>query len=136
MRVAGWESRLSALIEAARHRPYELGVHDCFRMACAAVEALTGVDRWPEFEGRYHTERGALALLARHGSTFEDAGDWFFGVPRVDWANGRRGDIACLQDSTGRKHLGVICGSTIAALREDGMTFHPLSTARCVWRVG
>lgn len=135
MRLEGWEGRLDGLIEGARARPYELGTHDCFRLACAVIEALTGADRWPEFAG-YRTRREALLLIARHGSSFELAFDWFFGAPRVDVKLARRGDLCALQSADGQKHLGVCLGARTALLADEGLTFAPTLSCLCAWRVG
>lgn len=135
MRLPGWETRLALLVEEARHRPYTLGEHDCFRMACRAVEALTGVDRWPEFAG-YRTKREALALLARHGSSFEAAFDWFFGGGRIEARAARRGDLVCVQSEDGEKHLGVVTGQDAAFLAPEGIRWVRISACVCGWRVG
>jgi len=134
-RLEGWERRLEAVIEAARARPYALGEHDCFRVACATVEALTGVDRWPEFVG-YRTRRAAMVKLAAHGSTFEAAGDWFFGVGRSDVRFARRGDLCCVQTVDGEKHLGVCLGAEVALLAVGGLRYEPTLLCLCCWRVG
>lgn len=134
-RLEGWESRLAAVIEDARAQPYVLGAHDCFRVACRAVEALTGVDRWPAFAG-YNTKREALAKLAQFGSSFEAAGDWFFGAPGVDVRLARRGDICCVETADGEKHLGVCLGRDTAVLAAEGLTFVATLLCRCAWRVG
>lgn len=135
-RLDGWEARLDAVIEAARHEPYALGHHDCFRLACGVIQALTGIDRWSEFSGSYRTKREALAAIAAHGATFEAAGDWFFGYTRVDWRHARRGDIVALQTADGEKHLGVCLGWQAAYLAPEGLVFLPVSGALCAWRVG
>jgi len=135
VRLEGWEKRLFAELEAARHKPYALGEHDCFRLACRVIEALTGVDRWPEFAG-YTTRREAMLKLARHGSTFEAAGDWFFGAPSIDVRFARRGDICCIQDADGEKHLGVCVGADVALLAPDGLTHRRLLDCICAWKVG
>jgi len=135
VRLAGWESRLSSVIESARRLPYVLGEHDCFRVACLAIEALTGIDHWPQFRG-YRTRREALAAIARHGSTFEAAGDWFFGSPRVPARRARRGDLVALADAAGEKHLGVCLGRTAAYLAPGGLVFLPVKSALCAWRIG
>lgn len=135
MRRDGWEGRLMAVIESARAQPYALGVHDCFRVACRVVEALTGVDRWPEFAG-YKTKREALVKLAQFGSSFETAGDWFFGAPHVDVKLARRGDICCVETEGGEKHLGVCLGRDTALLAETGLICLPTLVCRCAWRVG
>lgn len=135
MRVDGWEKRLDAVIEDARARPYRIGEHDCFRLACAAVRALTYRDRWPEFSGRYATRREALRLLGTYGSSFEAAGDKFFGVERSDVKLARRGDIMLIVDDEGEKHLGVCLGAQTAGLGVGGLMF--LATLACAgcWRV-
>jgi len=140
-RLEGWERRLDQVIEAARREPYALGEHDCFRMACRVIEALTGVDRWPEFRG-YRTKREALARIARHGSSFETAGDWFFGSERMPVSRTSRGDIVALRTPDGGKHLGVCVDHRVAFLSETGVIFIPLDTRQstlellCAWRIG
>jgi len=134
VRLDGWESRLNAVLENARARPYVLGAHDCFRVACLVVEALTGVDRWPEFAG-YTTKREALHKIAAHGHSFEQAGDWFFGE-RIDLKFARRGDIAALATPDGEKHLGIVMGRQLYVMYELGLTAVPLGLAHCAWRVG
>lgn len=136
MRLSGWDKRLRDVVEAAEARPYSLGEWDCFRMACAVVQALTGADRWPEWQGQYRDLKSALRLLARHGSTFEAAFDWFFQVQRSTpfWA--RRGDICALATEDGQKHLGVCLGAETAFLGPTGLVRVPTLTCLCAWRVG
>lgn len=134
-RLEGWEERLAAVIERARATPYRLGEHDCFRVACATVQALTGVDRWPEFAG-YRTKREALARIAERGSNFEAAGDWFFGGGRCDVKLARRGDIVAFSSLNGEKHLGVCLGEETACLTEGGLSRVPTAACICAWRIG
>jgi hypothetical protein len=135
MRIEGWESRLVEIIEFARHQPYVLGSHDCFRVACMVVASLTGVDRWPELCG-YKTRRQSKVSIAKHGKTFEEAGDWFFGADRIDVRHARRGDICALQTPDGEKHLGVCLGAEVALLADDGLVYLPTLSCLCAWRVG
>lgn len=136
-RIEGWESRLYRVIEAARNEPYELGRHDCFKVSCQVIEALTGVDRWPEFAG-YRTRREALMRIAEHGSNFEEAGDWFFGGPRIPLAYARRGDIVALAaPHDGDKHLGVCLGNQVAFLSDQGLDLSlKVEKCLCAWKVG
>lgn len=136
MRLDGWERRLHQVIEDARARPYVLGEHDCFRLACRVIEALTGIDRWPHFAG-YRDKREALQLLARHGSSFEVAFDWFFGADaRRPMRMARRGDICCLETADGQKHLGICLDVGVALLAPGGLIFVPTQTCLCCWGVG
>jgi len=134
-RLHGWEGRLAAAIEAARHTPYCLGVHDCFRFACTVVDLLVGVDRWPEFAGVYTTQRECLHLLAEHGHNFTEAGNWFFGSQPVSWKLARRGDLLEYRDAKGA-HLVVCRGADCAALTDAGLQFVPLDACAHAWRIG
>lgn len=136
MRLDGWEKRLADIVEAARAHPYQLGQHDCFRLACAVVEALTGVDHWPAWEGKYTTKREALALIAQYGSTFTDAATKLFDVEPIAMNFAHRGDIAEIVDPSGEKHLGVVIGAHVVALGEKGVAFLPRSACRHAWRIG
>ncbi|TAK45267.1 MAG: hypothetical protein EPO27_10640 [Betaproteobacteria bacterium] len=136
MRLEGWESRLHAVIEASRHTPYALGTHDCFRVACAVVEALTGVDYWPTW-GRYATKREAKRLIASRGhATFEEAFSWLFGTAFSDVRHAQRGDIVCIQTEDGEKHLGVCLGAHAAFTAPEGVLFVPTLTCLGCWRIG
>lgn len=136
MRTAGWEGRLAEVVAGAQRAPYRLGDHDCFRMACRVVEALTGEDRWPIFAGAYASKREALRLIGRYGASFEQAFDWFFGRERSSARFARRGDIACFQDAGGEKHLGVVLGAEVAVLGPEGLLRAPLLQCNCSWRIG
>lgn len=136
LRNRGWEQRLADLVEFARSRPYELGVHDCFRFALAAIESLVGVDLWPEFRGRYQTRRQALGLIARYGSSFTAAFSAFFGREASPMVWARRGDICEYRDAGGECHLGVLIGARVAVLAEDGLRFVARSDCAHCWRIG
>lgn len=135
-RVEGWEKLLDDAISDALVRPYVLGEHDCFKLACNVRAALTGVDRWSEFEGRYKTQREAERLLAAHGRTFELAMDWFFDAPNVPAASARRGDVCCVLTEDGVKHLGICIGKHVALLAAHGLEFHHTLGSVCAWRIG
>jgi hypothetical protein len=134
-RLQHWELELDRVIREACNKPYVLGEHDCFTFACEVVKVITGDDRGKEFIGRYKTKRESLALLARYGSTFEAAGDWFFGE-RVEVNFAHRGDIGVYCTPDGEKHLGVFNGRVLLVLVTEGLAEVPRSKATCAWRVG
>lgn len=134
-RREGWEGRLYQILEAARAVPYELGSHDCFRVACQVLEALTGVERWSEFQGKYATAREARRLIARHGRSFEAAFDGFFGAANVPVRYAQRGDIVALADAAGEKHLGVCLGAESAFLAPEGLARVPTLSCLCAWKL-
>lgn len=136
-RRPGWERRLLRALEAARSTPYALGRHDCFRFACAAVEALTGEDLWPAWAGRYRTRRGALRLIhAYAGAGFTEAFSKLFGASPVRASLARRGDVLEYVDPRAEQHLGVALGADVAVLGERGLAFVRLSACRHAWAIG
>lgn len=148
MRLEGWESRLAAVIEDARARPYVLGEHDCFRVTCRVIEACTGINRWPELCG-YKTKGQALRCIATRGKSFTEAGDWFFGRKSIQPLLAQRGDIVALTTEVPVRnaegyitstydefHLGVVTGKNFVCLAADGLIERPVKSALCAWRVG
>lgn len=134
-RIEGWEARLAAEVEAARAKPYEIGVHDCFRFACACVQALTGVDLWAQYGGGYRTRREAMRELAKHGASFDEVFSTGFGVNPISPRLARRGDVLKYEDARGA-HLGVCVGGEAALLDEEGLVFLPLARCAHAWRIG
>jgi hypothetical protein len=143
-RREGWEARLAEVIESARSRPYRLGEHDCFRFACAAVEALVGLDLWAPWGGRYSTRLGALRLIAEYAdgveleaaSVFTRAFSRLFRGRPVPTAQAERGDVVEYVDEIGAPHLGVVNGARAAVLVEGGLAFVARSACRHCWRIG
>ncbi len=136
-RLEGWERRVEDVIQAAESEPYVLGQHDCFKVACQAVEALTGVDLWSEWAGRYSTQREALKLIAEYGGgTFDDAFSRLFGVELDDNPLfARRGDVLKFERD-GVPHLGVCRGRGVVVLGENGLMKIPLRACAGVWKIG
>lgn len=136
-RREGWESRLAAVLETARARPYVLGEADCLRTACEAVAALTGVDFWPRFAG-YRSKRQALLTIARIAPSLGEAVTATLGVPPMRVLAAWRGDLALYRDAQGEDHLGIVIGPQVALAAAEGWTLVPLSHPGlvCAWRVG
>ena len=145
MRLEGWERRLLAVIDDARARPYALGEHDCFRLACSAVQALTGADLWTYWAGKYKTRREALRLLAEfallpHGATalevFTAAAGRLFHTRLESPRRACRGDIMeYIDPPSGEPHLGVCVGAHAAVLGEHGLAFVPITRCEGCWRI-
>lgn len=128
-RLAGWEQRLADVVTEFQGRPYALGESDCLRFACAAHQAVYGVDHWPHWRGRYSSRREALKLLADRRSTLADMVGGLGGlVPRRTAGVAMRGDIAVLRD--GDIHLGVVVDHRIAVYAEQGVDMVPADDPR------
>lgn len=137
MRIEGWERRLDAVIEAARAQPYQLGQHDCFTVACAAVQALTlGGDLFARWRGTYSTKDEAHAKILEHAATFTEFFSNVFGVLPSGVKLARRGDIVEYFDGLLiEKHLGVCLGERTALLGERGLIFLPTLECNLCWRI-
>lgn len=135
-RLPGWEDRLFATITAARAKPYKLGEHDCFRLACATVEALTGVNPWEPWAGAYASKREALRRIAEFAGDFTAAASKFFGSAPERMELARRGDICEYVDDAGEQHLGIVIGVMVALLGPEGLEFVQLDLCRHCWRIG
>lgn len=135
MRLEGWETRFMAALDFARDKKYVLGEHDCFRMACRNVAAITGWDRWSEFEGKYHDKESVMRLIARYGTSFDSAMSWFFGSQPIGMLKAWRGDVAKYNDSSGEAHLGIVVGGKVALLLETGLIFVQTDACEHAWRV-
>jgi hypothetical protein len=135
-RREGWEARLAEVVEWARAKPYELGTHDCVRVAFRAVEALTGVDLWAEWGRTYRTKEDAARIVIDIGGGFTGCFSTVFGGDPLPMPAARRGDIAEFRDPDGEKHLGVVTGASVAVLGEHGVGFIPRSACRHCWRIG
>lgn len=133
MRAEGWEVRLAEAVEAARHRPFEWGVHDCATWAADVRRALTGEDMAAEWRGRYRTALGAQRLIRRLGhSTLAEAVAAKLGAPLPTVRLAQRGDV--LLDPEGAA-VGI-CGGRIGMfLSADGLTDYPLRSCSKAWRV-
>jgi hypothetical protein len=136
-RLPGWEDRLFAVIKAAREEPYALGRHDCFRLACRVVEALTGADVWTPWAGSYGSRREALKRIAEfHAGGFTAAASKFFGSEPRPMTFARRGDICEYADDAGEQHLGVVTGVMVALLGPEGLEFVQRDLCAHCWRIG
>ena len=137
MRKEGWEIRYVDVLERARHAPYKLGEHDCFNVLCDVWTALLGQENQTGAKWRhaYSTETEAVALIAQHGPFVEAFSQHFFGGPPVDVSLARRGDAVAYKDERRRFHVGICVGNEIALLAPTGLTFLPLASGHCAWRI-
>lgn len=135
-RRSDWPERLAAVIAAARDKPYVLGSNDCLRLACAAVDAMTGVDYWPRFVG-YTTKRQALVTIAKIAPSLGEAVTVTLGVAPTPVLSSLRGDIVLFRDDRGEDHLGICMGRVVVLMAENGTILADIGDARllCSWRI-
>lgn len=120
VRRTDWPERLQAAMESARIKPYVLGEHDCLRVACSAVEAMTGVDFWPRFVG-YRTKRQALAKIARIAPSLGEAVSVVLDKAPRPVRSAWRGDVVLYRDERGEDHLGICMGLQVFVTGPEGI---------------
>jgi hypothetical protein len=138
VRLDNWPARLDAAIEAQRHVPYVLGSEDCLKFACACCEAITGVDHYVHWRGRYKTKIEAYRLMLEYaGGGLGEGADKLHGLEaRRDLKQLRRGDWVLYRDAyQDDEHLGVCIGSKVAGYQETGLVFLPLSGCIRGWAI-
>lgn len=132
-RLADWQTQLTRAIEDARGTPFELGTQDCALFAGRCLEALTGLDFWRPFAGRYKTAVEWRALL--EGRDLPAVVDELTGEPRIAPGAAWRGDLVFCP-TMGRQALGVCVGAQYATTGARGLAFRPMGRALFAWAVG
>lgn len=138
-RLPGWERRLPETLQAVRGWQYALGERDCMAMVCLFVRAITGVDLWPRWAGRYDCLRGALAHIAREADFqqphLQHAVSRVLGCAPSPAKQLQRGDIAEWFERDG-PHLGVVVGADAVGFGPEGVYFVPVAQCAHGWRIG
>lgn len=142
VRADGYDARGNALVEAARHRPYRHGQHDCALWVAEVVEAVRGQPlllNWKpvceQLRGRYRTERGSLRVMKRLGyERLREAASDALGA-EIPPAQAQRWDVVLWVDGRGIEHLGVCLGEQAVFLGPEGLTFRPTLETATAWAV-
>lgn len=133
-----WPERLSALISARLHEPFEWGKNDCALFAADAVLAMTGHDPAEALRGRYRTARGAKRALKRIGITeLADIPRYFIGeiAAEIPLKMAGRGDVILTKNDTGETMLAVCLGARCASPGPSGLVYSSTLSALSTWRI-
>lgn len=136
MRVSGWENLMYEAIEDARHKEYEVGVHDCALFAIRVLQTITGTNYGKGITGEYNDKRSSLRLVAKlagRGKSLLAAVSKILDVQPVNILKARRGDPVLYVDDSGVEHVGICVGSEAAVLAEKGLLFVSLAHCSCAW---
>ena len=134
MRVQHWALKLDAAIEAARHKCFAWGEHDCGLFAATVVELLTGRDDISEHRGHYRDARGGMRIVARVGG-MEAMASEALGAP-IPAVEAQRGDVVLVNCGIGgRAAFGICVGVHVAAPGANGLVFLPMEHWVKAWRV-
>ena len=135
MKKDGWLRCLFDYIEIQSKSEYKLGENDCVRFCCGAIEAMTGVDHWPELGGHYSTRAEAIAFIRAMAGDLTKFVTQKTGYEAITAMFAQRGDLVIYEDEKG-KHLAICVGEMFTAFREDGFIYLPMSKGvTAAWRV-
>jgi hypothetical protein len=126
-----WTSRLFAVIEAHKSRPFVWGESDCCLFVARCIDAMTDNALAYLIRERYHDETSALRFIAEYGS-LAAAVSRYLGdpVPR----RAVRGD-AVLFDGGEGDAVGICMGAKVVAMGPTGLRYVPRSEIKAVWPV-
>lgn len=113
-RPDGWESRFTAVLEQAQHRPFNAREWNCALFAAACVEAILC--------------RPMPRRLARNLESTVDAH-----FPRIERALAGPGDVVLAH--VPHKTLGVCTGRSATFLGGSGLYSIPMSEVSLAWKV-
>lgn len=129
---------LSAFLGAAARKPFIYGAFDCcLWLADWVRQARGGADPAKGLRGRYRTEAGCKAILAREGGVEAVVARCADRAGLLETSEPLSGDIgvAAVWTKGGADVAGAICaGSRWAVLARNGLIFAPLIVHRA-WRV-
>lgn len=112
------------------------GSGDClFGLVVPMLKAMTGIDHFETYRGRYKTARGALGVMHRAG--FDNLADVVATeIAEVHPSLCRVGDIGAIPtDDDFGYSLGVINGDRIFVLHKDGLGHRPMSEVTRAFKV-
>lgn len=114
VRLPDWQTRLTEVVRAAAHRPFNVKTWNCATFARQCVLAVTQRD-----------------LPTRLTGTLEQTADHLF--DRVPPRLARRGDVVLCDIP--QATLGICVGRRIALVGVRGLIFEPMRKARIAWSV-
>ena len=119
---------LDEYVRSIGHLPFSYGEHDCTTFVCGWIKAYTGRDIQASLP-KWHSFRSAQRVIGELGS-LPDAAKVLLGEPT---SVPKTGDIAFL----GAPHncFGIVNGSGIMVVTQQGLNFVGLSMAEFLWEV-
>ena len=132
MRRDDWQPRLWSELQAAEHRPFAWGVHDCIRLTARCLDAMLLDAHYLALAASlYSDQRTGLRLLKSRGGLDPFVSEHFGAALPRNLA--RQGDVVAADLETGPA-IGICTGPRFA-VASDGVLYLPLSLVRAAWRV-
>lgn len=137
-RKTGWPEILAAEIEAASHKPFKYGSHDCCMFAAHIVKAMTGTDFARGLRG-YRSAASAQRMLNNKGYKTLPVALYRLmrkqGCKQIPPAMARRGDVVLGTDENDAPAVGICVGGQ-AVFASDGIALLPMTEIKKAYRCG
>lgn len=137
-RLPDWRVRLIDYCLAVERQPFAYGTCDCFTFAGGAVQAMTDVVLFPEFNGAYANRFGMLRVLVKRGhrSVLEAAANAAsqLGWPPINETEAVMGDIVVLPGLP-LHSLAIVWHNGVLAKTLEGLALIPCGHALATWKV-
>ncbi len=139
-RVQNWPTELDKVIIEYQTHLFEWGKSDCGTFAADVVRAITGIEIYQEFKGRYNTARSFAKLLidcdSRSISELFDLVAGENGFNKIEVNQAHRGDIVANRASDMTPEcLGVISGPKAIFHANDGLISVDRSECVLAWSI-
>ncbi len=109
-RKENWEVLLYAEVYAWRSTTFVYGQTDCTAFASACINAMTGIDVWANWQGKYKNSKAAAKEIRRRGDKNLLATlTRYFGAP-CPVAFARRGDLVFADLKLDMPQVGICLG--------------------------
>jgi hypothetical protein len=130
----GWSTRLDDYLDTFDGKVFDWAEIYCGLFAADAIVAMIGIDLATEFRGKVNDAASAAEALKRAGyvTVADVAADRLVECPVSSL---RRGDIACVELSTGPT-LYIVSGASLIGLGQRGKVTLPLTKANLGYHVG
>lgn len=134
-KLPGWERKLIEFIGKAARMDFEPSIMDCGLFLSDGINAMTGVDHWGEYRGKYTTIPRGLAILRQMGFAdhVEYVAHLFEELPSV--LHAQRGDAVVAVDQDDEPALGIVQGEMAYFMTLNGLTLIPLTKCIRAFRV-
>lgn len=139
IRQPGWRSRLEAVIDEVKEKPFSWEDNECvIGLAARAVYAITLVDMGAQFRGTFNSPESAYRVMKKAGAdNLADLAGKYLEEYEGGVSQAKIGDIVAVPVDTKFKFgLGVVNGERFFVLMENGIGTMDLSAATRAFKVG
>lgn len=135
-RLPYWESALNDCIEAARHKEYKIGKHDCALFVVEVIRRISGLDLFEKLENKYNNKTESLRFIKKLGGKgLKEAVVSILKYNDISVTLATQGDLLIYKDFKKEEHLGICVGHKTVFLGESKLVFVNTLDCSYAWRI-